>query len=132
MYVQREVIIRFQYGLAYSKGSNSEHSTATRFRSYHLLRIIHYIIKIVLISLYFTTPRTFIDNTETCDCCESYWVAFHFPLVGSAKFVDSHRKRTGNVSYNTLYNKDTFDFTLFHFHEIYVNIFVNTHAYNST
>jgi hypothetical protein len=26
----------------------------------------------------------------------------------------------------------TFDFTLFHFHEIYVNIFVNTHACNST
>ena len=43
-------------------------------------------------------PRMFIDNTDMCDCCGSYWVAFHFPLVGSAKFVDSHRKRTGNVS----------------------------------
>jgi hypothetical protein len=54
VYVQSEVIIHFQYGLAYSKGSNSEHSTTTRFRSYHFLRIIHYIIKKLLISLYFT------------------------------------------------------------------------------
>jgi hypothetical protein len=42
--------------------------------------------------------RTFIVNTDTCDCCGRHWVAFHFPLIGSAEFVDSHRKRTGNVS----------------------------------
>ena len=43
-------------------------------------------------------PRTFIVNTDAYDRCGSHWVAFHFPLVGSAEFVDSHRKRTGNVS----------------------------------
>jgi hypothetical protein len=42
--------------------------------------------------------RTFIVNTDTCDCCGRHWVAFHFPLIRSAEFVDSHRKRTGNVS----------------------------------
>jgi hypothetical protein len=35
----------FPVGLANSKGSNSEHNTTTRFRSYHLLRITHSIIK---------------------------------------------------------------------------------------
>ena len=34
-------------------------------------------------------PRTFIVNTDTCDRGGSYWVAFHFPLVGPAKFFDS-------------------------------------------
>ena len=32
-------------------------------------------------------PRTFIVNT--CDRGGSHWVAFHFPLVGSAEFFDS-------------------------------------------
>ena len=43
-------------------------------------------------------PRTIIVNTDTCDRCGSHWVAFHFPLVRSAEFVDAHWKRTENVS----------------------------------
>ena len=39
-------------------------------------------------------PRTFIVNKDTCDRGGSHWVALHSPLVGPAKFVDSHRKRT--------------------------------------
>jgi hypothetical protein len=36
----------YQYGKTYSKGNNSEqHNTTTRFRSYHLLRIRHSIVK---------------------------------------------------------------------------------------
>ena len=34
-------------------------------------------------------PCTFIVNTDTCDRGGSHWVAFHFPLVGAAKFLDS-------------------------------------------
>jgi hypothetical protein len=34
-------------------------------------------------------PRTFIVKTDTCDRGGSYWVAFHFPLVGPAEFFDS-------------------------------------------
>ena len=38
-----------------------------------------------------------------------------------------------NFKYNcTFCFIHTFDFSLFHFHEIYVNVFVNTHACNST
>ena len=44
-------------------------------------------------------PRTFIVNTDTCDRDGSHWVAFHFPLVGSARrIVRFAGKRTGNVS----------------------------------
>ena len=43
-------------------------------------------------------PRTFIVNTDTCDRCGSHWLAFHFSLVRSAEFADSHWKRTGNIS----------------------------------
>jgi hypothetical protein len=34
-------------------------------------------------------PRTFIVNTDTCDCGRSHWMALHFPLVGPAEFIDS-------------------------------------------
>jgi hypothetical protein len=40
-------------------------------------------------------------NTDTCDRGASHWVAFHFPHVGSAEFVDSlgsERKRITAVS----------------------------------
>ena len=44
-------------------------------------------------------PHTFIVNTDTCDRDGSHWVAFHFPLVGSARrIVRFAGKRTGNVS----------------------------------
>ena len=34
-------------------------------------------------------PRTFIVNTDTCDCCRSHWMALHFPIVGPADCFDS-------------------------------------------
>ena len=39
-------------------------------------------------------PRMFIVNTDTCNRGGNHWVAFHFPLVGPAKFFYS----LGNVS----------------------------------
>ena len=43
----------------------------------------------LLICLYWWWHRTFIVNTDTCDRGGSHWAAFHFPLVGSAEFIDS-------------------------------------------
>jgi len=46
-------------------------------------------------------PRTFIVNTDTCDRGGSHWVAFHFPLVGSADSLgnapETYHRRFANV-----------------------------------